>query len=362
MGTETSRKIPALSWMVIGLALAAALVSSEVGFGQTKVVDIEVAALPEAGSLSTPAIDSLVKIQGQAGHCQDGLYLVTHVGSGDGLFDEQNRITMENPWREQTWRYCSVFAIGFGDDVLLGRNWDNQNVGSIVISRYRPADGYASVSLSRAIDMGFPMNLDLEQLAGSDLADKLVLAPFYAVEGINVAGLTVAVAGVKEVKHDPERQGERVFVSYLVRKILDRARSVDEAVALAKRYIPFDLDRNSLNTHFLMADASGKSVILEYDQDQWRVIPGKGSWQIMTNKVVFDVPDRVLADRCWRFGAITDALEKAEGKISWTTAMKTLQRVAQDGTTWSTVYLPSEQQLYLSVYKNWDVAYRLKVP
>jgi penicillin V acylase-like amidase (Ntn superfamily) len=52
-----------------------------------------------------------------------------------------------------------------------------------------------------------------------------------------------------------------------MRKILDGTKTVDEALALAQKYIPFDLDKNSPNAHFQVVDASGRSVILEYDGD-----------------------------------------------------------------------------------------------
>ena len=104
----------------------------------------------------------------------------------------------------------------------MGRNWDNPNVGSIMVNIYHPPDGYTSISFSRAIDLGFPLNVDLEEIKSSELGNKLLLAPFYAFDGINEHGLTVAVAGVNQTAIEPKSDKELVFVTFLVRKILDQ--------------------------------------------------------------------------------------------------------------------------------------------
>lgn len=62
---------------------------------------------------------------------------------------------MDSPVLYETWRHCSVSSSRTGGAVTMGRNWDNQNVGSVIVSLSRPEDGYASVSFSRPIDIGF---------------------------------------------------------------------------------------------------------------------------------------------------------------------------------------------------------------
>jgi hypothetical protein len=242
----------------------------------------------------------------------------------------------------------------------MGRNWDNQNVGSIIVNLYHPPGGYASISFCRAIDMGFPLNIDLEQIASSELGNRLLLAPFYAMDGINERGLAVAVAGVKHTIHGPKRGKEPVFISFLVRKILDRTKNIEEAVILAEDYIPFLLDENSLDGHLFIADSSGRSVILEYVDDQWKGIYGDASWTALTNKIVYNVPETDLRERCWRYRSISESLEKAGGKIDWKAGMKILRDVRQNGTTWSVVYSPTTKDIYFSVYQEWDTIYHIR--
>ena len=98
-------------------------------------------------------------------------------------------------------------------------------------------------------------------------------------------------------------------------------------MSLVEGFIPFDLDEHSLNCHFFVADSSGRSVILEYEQDQWRAIYAKRSWQVLSTRPVYNVPDADLRENCRRFRAMSEALESADGIVDWKGGMKILQDV-----------------------------------
>jgi len=324
-----------------------------------EVVDLEFKP-PSVQTDDPSQVDwSIAKIRAPAGSCQNALYLTAHLGDLGPAFAQANREAIENPMICETWRFCSVFAGEDDHGSIVGRNWDNQNVGSVIVSLYKPPAGYASISFSRAIDLGYPLNLDLEQIAGNALGANLQLAPFYAMDGVNERGLAVAVAGVSQVKHAPSLDGDRIFVTNLVRKLLDQARDVPSAVVLVRDHVPFDLDRNTLNTHFLVADADGRSVVLEYMQGEWHPTYSDGPWQAMTNKVVHEVPDTVLRDKCWRYERLAASLDATSTELGWRTGMEILNAVKQEGTTWSAVYCPSRLEVYFCVYQDWETVYRL---
>jgi hypothetical protein len=327
---------------------------------EDKIIDLKFGQSPVSNSDTSRTLQSLVKVQGTGGLYQDGLYLMTHFGDREDIFQKENQELINNPFIDQTWRYCSIFSTTTENSVIMGRNWDNQNVGSIIISLYQPPRGYASISFSRAIDLGFGLNLDLEQIRSIPIGNKLLLAPFYAMDGINEHGLTVAISGVKQTTHKPKSNKQLVFVTFLVRKILDQTKNIKEAVNLVEKFIPFDLNKNSLNAHFLIVDSSGKSVILEYTQDQWRKIYGAKSWQVLTNKPIYKVPDAIQRDKCWRYRSISETLENTKGNVVWKDGMKILHDVKQKGTTWSVIYSPTTKELYFSVYQKWNIIYHLK--
>jgi hypothetical protein len=340
----------------ISLLLIPGLVSA-----QDEIIDLEFGHPPVSDSDTSRTLQSLVKVQGTGQFCQDGLYLITHFGDREDIFQEENQKLIDNPCINDTWRHCSVFSTTTENSVIMGRNWDNQNVGSIIISLYHPPEGYSSISFCRSIDLGFG-HKDLEKYKSSMFADKLLLAPFYATDGINEHGLAIAVAGVRQTTHKPKEDKQLVFVTFLIRKILDQAKNIDETVSLVEKFIPFDLDKNSLNAHFLIADSSGRSAILEYDQDQWRKIYADKAWQVLSTKPIYNVSDSILRDQCWRYRGMSETLEKTKGNIDWKAGMKILQDVTQKGTTWSVIYSPPTKELYFSVYQKWDDVYRLAVP
>jgi hypothetical protein len=326
-----------------------------------EIIELKFTEPPVSDSDASRTLKSLVKARGiSEQYATGGLYLITHYGDREELFQKENQKAMSHPLINDTWRFCSVFLAKHGNSVLMGRNWDNQNVGSIIVNLCHPAKGYSSVSFSRAIDLGFPLNMDLEEITESPWGERLLLAPFYSMGGINEHGLAIENPGVRQAAVKPIVGKEWVFQTFLIRKILDQAKNVEEAVSLAEKYLPFDLDKNSLNAHLFIADALGKSVVLEYVQGQWRKICEDKSWQVLTNIPVYNVPDAKLRERDWRYKSLAEALDKTKGETDWKTGLKMLQDVSQKGTTWSVVYSLPTKELYFSVYQKWGTIYHLK--
>lgn len=344
------------------LALLSVFVIAATISAQDKIVDLEFVPPSSSDPALSSSLLSVIRVQKPGGLCQNGLYLMTHLGDREALLEQENKRMIDTPLLERTWRYCSVFSMTEGENIIMGRNWDNENVGSIIVNLYHPPDGYASVSFSRSIDLGFPLHIDLGEIADSELGEKLLLAPLYAYDGMNEFGLAVGITGSKKETIRSINGKKKMMIPFLVRKVLDQTKSVDEAVALVEEYVPFDVDENSLNSHILVADAFGRSVILEYVHGQWRAIYGDRSWQVMSTKPVFNVPDSVLRENCWRFRRMSESLEHATKDKDWKTGMKILQDVSQTGTTWSVVYSPTTQDLYFSVYQKWDTIYHARLP
>ncbi len=284
----------------------------------------------------------------------DDLYLMTHYGDREALFWKENQRTIDDPLLNDRSRHCSIFSTTTEKAVVMGRNWDNENMGAIIVSLYHPPGGYASISFCRSVDPGFWKDINLERIRSLQIGRKLLLAPFHAMDGINEHGLAVGVAAVKQTAVSPKSGKELVFIPFLIRIILDHAKNVDEALRLVEKFIPFEIDEHSVNSHLFVVDASGRSVILEYEQDRWRTIYTDRSWQVMSTKPVYSVPDSDLRENCWRYRGMPEALESVDGNVDWKGGMRILQDVEQKGTTWSIVYLPVTRELYFSVYKQRD--------
>jgi hypothetical protein len=338
-----------------------ALIFSGPVIAQEQIVELKFRQLSEANSDTLQILQSIVTVRDiSEQYSTGGLYLLTHNGDQEKLFKEENQQLIKHPWLEQTWRFCSIFSSTTNNGIIMGRNWDNQNVGSIIVSYYNPPNGYASISFSRAIDMGFPLNVRVDEMAQTPYGNRLLLAPFYAYDGMNEHGLCASVTGINTIEVKPEEGKESVFIGFLVRKLLDQTKTVDEAVNLIEKYVPFDLNQNLLSCHFFIADELGASVILEYHDDMWKKIYPEKKWQVMTNKIIYDAPDTTLRNNCWRYKSISTSLDKTNGQIDWQDGLQILRDVAQGGTTWSVIYSPTLKDLYFSVYQSWDKIYHLQ--
>ena len=330
-------------------------------FAQEQIIEVNFTKIQGTDTDHEKTLKSIIQVRDiNEQYATGGLYLMTHYGNLDELFQKENQKLIDHPWIDQTWRFCSIFSTTSENGVVIGRNWDNQNVGSIIVSYYKPDSGYASVSFSRAIDMGFPLNVRLDEMAKSHFGEKLLIAPFYAYDGMNEHGLCAMVTGINTVNVSPKEGKESLFIGNIVRKLLDHTKTVDEAIKFVEKYIPFDLTQTEINCHFLVSDATGKSVILEYLDNEWKKIYPDKKRQVMTNKVIFNVSDIKLREKCWRYNSISSSLDKTNGTINWDEGMQILKDVSQGGTTWSVIYLPNSTELYFSVYQTWDKIYHIQ--
>jgi hypothetical protein len=326
---------------------------------QTEVVELEFKHPPNSGTDADRTLASLVKVQSPGGIHLNGLYLLTHYGNREELFSQEHQSMKERPLIERPWRYCSVFSSGDENHMIVGRNWDNENVGSIIVSLYRPEKGFSSISFSRSIDMNFPLNIDLVSFRSHPAAKKLLLSPFYSFDGINEHGFVVSVAGVNQVSVRQRSGKELIYVPLLIRILLDQSKTIEEAIEIVDTYVPFDLDQDSLNSHFFVADASGRSVILEYVDDEWKKFFTETSWQVLENRPIHSMTDEELRAKGWRYRTMSESLESAEENLDWEDGLRILKDVAQKGTSWSVIYSPTGKDLYFSVYQQWDTVYHL---
>ena len=87
--------------------------------------------------------------------------------------------------------------------------------------------------------------------------------PYLLMDGMNEKGLSMSVL---KLRGDPALQDtgkNKISTTVALRLVLDRAANVDEALELLDQY-DMQSSMPDANFHFLLADASGKAVVLEY--------------------------------------------------------------------------------------------------
>ena len=272
---------------------------------------------------------------------------------------------------------CSAFqAVTPDGDIICGRNFDYSfKDGANIMMRTSPSEAYKSLSM---VSMNF-IGLDSKALSdGKTDLSMLAAAPLMQMDGMNEKGLSVSVLVV--VTDDCAKQYEEgkhsIMTSVMMRMLLDRASSVDEAIEMLSHYNFFadgkQKDRkkgNFSNYHFLVADATGRSAVIEYIK---RDGPGSDSPWIL-NVVDENSVTNHFISRGWqhvgtqddRLGKIRTALESKKGVLSEEEAMKLLCDVHKEAgekskskTQWSIVYNLTKKTASVCVNHNYGNVYR----
>lgn len=163
---------------------------------------------------------------------------------------------------------CSSFtATAENGDVLFARNYDFSKTNTMLVFTEANEGRHATIS---TVDLQF-LGVDVDQNMTS-LMDKVIClaAPYAPLDGVNDAGVSCGIymtyqGGETTVATSQDTDKPDFTSTTLLRLILDYADNVEEAAEIASTY---DL-HDSANTsyHYMVADASGKSAILEWTAD-----------------------------------------------------------------------------------------------
>lgn len=160
---------------------------------------------------------------------------------------------------------CSSFtAKNESGDVLFGRNYDFSKTNTCIVFTEKNKGRHASIS---TVDLQF-LGMDVDKNVEGLMNKITCLAASYApLDGINDAGVSCGIymtyqGGDKTVATNQNTDKPDFTSTTLLRLILDYADNIEEAVEIASIY---DL-HDSANTsyHYMVADASGRSAILEW--------------------------------------------------------------------------------------------------
>lgn len=170
-----------------------------------------------------------------------------------GIADFGNLLFGGNPFG------CSTLSVkDENSNALFGRNFDWNACRAMIIQNI-PENGYASIST---------VNMDFITVSGirlSSLTDEIqTLAGLYApLDGLNEMGLVVSVNMIQDnatIEQNTDKPD--ITTTTAVRLLLDQAADVEEAIELLNSY---DLHASfGYMVHFAIADKSGRSVVVEY--------------------------------------------------------------------------------------------------
>ncbi|MBB5958234.1 hypothetical protein FHS29_004842 [Saccharothrix tamanrassetensis] len=265
------------------------------------------------------------------------LYSMTYYGPAPRIDDAAG----DGPGRADRAPFgCTLFvAAGTPGQPLMGRNFDWDH-GPALVLHANPSDAYRSVSV---VDLSY-LGVTTDAPPSGQALAKAVTLPF---DGMNEHGLVIGMAALDHARVEPRPGRPAVGGVGVMRLVLDRARTVDEAVALLDGYnIDFG---TGPGLHYLVADASGASAVVEFPDGRLRVTPRPPGdhWQVMENFPLATAAEqsRLTHDR---YRTAASRLARDGGRLSSDDALALLAELAQPHTQWSVVYRPGERALSLT--------------
>ena len=253
---------------------------------------------------------------------------------------------------------CTVFAtLNLTGERLLGRNFDWYADHPIMLLFTDPSDGYASVSM---VDLWY---LDYtDDSIGIFERQALSQAPLIPFDGMNEMGVAV---GMMSLPYGNGIRDPSLFTLQdldVIRLVLDYAANVDEAVELLEGY---NVEFNPrIPLHYLIADAGGHGVVIEYVGGEMRVLRNENPWQVATNFVISDERPTAADSSCDRYNTSYQILENHDGSLDDSQAMALLGQVSQAGrfpTIWSVLYNLTTGQVRVAIDRNYDELYTFQL-
>ena len=271
---------------------------------------------------------------------------------------------------------CSAFCVKSPDgDVIVGRNFDYRFVSSANVAVHNIFPGaYESMCIS-----AMPYLDEKTFVAGSlsdgttDISVPIAASVYCCLDGMNDAGLFIGVLSLRgggAVQHDSGKPN--IVPSLAIRIALDKCANVDEAVEMFRNHNFFaDGEDSPNNYHFLVADASGKSVVIEYFRpgEEAPVEDAKAKdWTL--NVLDEDHVTNFYLTEGWqnlgvgqnRYDIIHNRLQEKQRILTEDEAMQLLQDVHQllnpeeitSNTQWSVVYNLTKNTATVCVDKDYE--------
>ncbi len=208
---------------------------------------------------------------------------------------------------------------------LLARNFDYKASPCLVV-KTAPANGYKSIGVT-------DINLMLYGYKKRPENDRdklqLLLAPYICMDGMNEKGLAIGVLEIKATPTKQETGRKPIATTLMIRTVLDKAANIDEAIELFKQY---DMhDSIFCCYHYQLTDATGRSVIIEYVNNEMRVVEAtkpegaKYAFTMCSNYFVTEGGDNSKGTGYDRYDKCKNKLTSTGGVMSEDDSLKLLQ-------------------------------------
>lgn len=258
---------------------------------------------------------------------------------------------------------CTTFnAFNNDNDHILARNFDYKDAPAIIVFT-NPANGYKSIGVTETNVMLYGTKLN-----ESKNKNRLLLAPYACMDGINEKGLSIAVLEIKTSATNQSTGKKDIITTVMIRAVLDKCATVDEAVELFKQY---DMhDSLFCNYHYHIVDSSGKSIVIEYVNNEMRLIEPYDKTQHVMNFYLSKDGDASKGFGYTRQKWVIEAFRENKGIMSEAEAMALLSKCKLDykhrrgyqiTSLWSAVYNCNKKSVNITTGMNYGTQYEFSV-
>lgn len=273
---------------------------------------------------------------------------------GDYVADKPRDVSMLPADGNFSWA-CSIFvSYGEGNSAVYGRNFDWEHNPALLLHTH-PSGGYASISMVDISYLGFERKD--EKFNSLEGRRALLKAPMIPFDGMNEHGLTVGMAAVGDSKVPIDSDKPTVGSLQIIRLMLDRAKTVDEALAVFDKFNVVGVGGPRI--HYLIADINGNSAVIELLDGKKHVIRNEHNWQSATNFYLTN--QRQPLQQCSRFSRIHSQMADHQGSLSVEQTFMLLKNVAQNNTQWSVAYDMQARVAKVAMSRNWNRRFTFKV-
>ena len=186
---------------------------------------------------------------------------------------------------------CSSFTFVDEDgDRYFARNYDFSTTTSMIVETHPGNGRHASISSADLQFLGITGGRELNGFMDNALA---LVSTYVPLDGINDAGVSCGIYmsyqtnDGKTSSTDQNTEKPDLTSTTMLRMILDYADSVDEAIELVSQYDFHDSANTSF--HYMVADSTGKSAILEWVDPEGHVGNDDGTKRVL--KVYYNDQD-----------------------------------------------------------------------
>lgn len=239
-------------------------------------------------------------------------------------------------------------------DMILARNMDCECAIPMLLRSGDDKD-YRSLALINMADLDWDdITFDtLETDPKSTLA-----APYSPSDGINEYGLAVAILSDANAIYPNSSDKITLLDLTLPRLILNKAKSVEEAIECIKNYNLFYI---IAPLHFFVADAKGDSAVIEFVDGNMVTTKKNNDYQVVTNFTLYHNPNHEGFGKD-RYENMENELSKRKGIISEADALELLKKnVIPGDEQWSAIYNLTKRSLTVTFSRDYHHVYQYEL-